>query len=277
MRYPVDKNIKVTQGHHQGKCLDFGWTSLMPGAGATQPIYAVDNATVYSVENQPNGGLVIYLKHDDGKCSCYAHLSKALVKKSQKVKLGEQIGNMGKSGNSTGPHLHFGLFTSVSVRYKNSTLDPFKYLEVYDGQTVATKTQEKYGSQIKYHPKEVFKYVYNVDWEGLVVRKEPNGASTGKLLQAGTKVQVFETNGLWSRIGDKQWVYSAYLSNKEPKTKVVYNVKNPPLNVRVKPDANSKIIGGLKNGDRVQVYKTKKGWCKVAPKEEAWVAGNYLK
>lgn len=277
MRYPVDKNIKVTQGHHQGKCLDFGWTSLMPGAGATQPIYAVDNATVYSVENQPSGGLVIYLKHDDGKCSCYAHLSKALVKKNQKVKLGEQIGNMGKSGNSTGPHLHFGLFTSVSVRYKNSTLDPFKYLEVYDGQTVSSATQNKYGSQIKYHPKEVYKYVYNVDWEGLVVRKEPNGASTGKLLQAGTKVQVFETQGLWSRIGDKQWVYSAYLSNKEPKTKVVYNVKTPPLNVRVKPDANSKIIGGLKNGDRVQVYKTKKGWCKVAPKEEAWVAGNYLK
>ena len=53
MRYPVDKNIKISQGHHQGKALYFGYTSLFPGAGSTQPIYAVDDATVYSVENQP--------------------------------------------------------------------------------------------------------------------------------------------------------------------------------------------------------------------------------
>lgn len=277
MRYPVDKNINITQGHHQGKCLDFGWSSLVIGAGSTQPIYAVDNATVYSVENQPNGGLVIYLKHDDGKCSCYAHLSKAIVKKGQKVAMGQQIGNMGSSGTVTGPHLHFGLFSSVSVRYKNSTLDPFKYLEVYKGQTVSTKTKNKYGDKIQYHKDDVFKYVYNVDWEGLVVRSESGGKATGKLLQAGTKVQVFENNGYWSRIGDKEWVWSAYLSSKEPKTKVVYNVKNPPLNVRTKPSSDGKIIGSLKNGDRVQVYKTKNGWCKVSPKEDAWVAGNYLK
>lgn len=147
MRYPVNY-INITQGYHQGKCFDFGW-GFVPGGGATQPVYAVENAVVYSVEHQPNGGLVIYLKHDDNKCSCYAHLSKALVRKGQRVSLGQQIGNMGKSGRVTGPHLHFGLFSSVNVRYKNSTLDPFKYLEVYKGQNVKKATSDKYGDKIK--------------------------------------------------------------------------------------------------------------------------------
>ena len=277
MRYPVDKNIKITQSHHQGKALDFGYTSLLPGAGSAQPIYAVDNATVYSVENQPNGGLVIYLEHEDGKCSCYAHLSKAIVKKGQKVKMGDHIGNMGKSGKVTGPHLHFAIFSNTSVRYKNSTLDPFVYLEVYKGQSISTETQKKYGDKIKTHQEKVYKYVTNVDWEGLVVRKSPNGNPTGELLKAGTKVQVLEDSGYWSRIGDSEWVWSMNLSKKQPKTKVVYYVKKPPLNVRNKPSADAKDIGNLYNGQSVQVYKTKKGWSKVSPDSEAWVSSNYLK
>lgn len=277
MIYPVSKNIKITQGFHGGYCLDFGFTSLYPGAGKNQDIVAVDDATVYSVENQPKGGLVIYLQHNDGKCSCYAHLSKAIVKKGQKVKLGQKIGNMGDSGQVTGPHLHFGLFSSVSVRYKNSTINPFDHLEVYEGQSVSSKTKDKYGNQIKYHVEKVYKYVYNVDFEGLVVRKEPNGEPTGKLLQAGTKVEVFENSGYWARIGDNEWVWSFCLSTKEPKTKSVYNVKKPPLNVRNKPNTSGKVVGALNNGDRVQVYKMKNGWAKVSPDEECWVAGNYLK
>ena len=150
MRYPVNY-LNITQGYHQGKCLDMGWGDEV---GQNQPIYAVANATVYSVETQANGGNVIYLKHDDGKCSCYAHLSKILVKEGQKVSLGEQIGNMGATGKVTGPHLHFGLFTSVSVRYKDSTLDPFDYLELYEGQTMKPKTEEVYGGLIKRHKEE---------------------------------------------------------------------------------------------------------------------------
>lgn len=278
MQYPVSKNIKITQGYHQGMCLDFGFTSLLPGATSTQPIYAVDNAKVYSVENQPNGGLVIYLEHEDGKCSCYAHLSEAIVKKGQRVNIGQQIGRMGKSGKVTGAHLHFGIFTSVKVRYKNSTIDPFECLELYKGQYLAnTAKNALYKDRIKTHQYEVYKYVHNVDWEGLVVRKSPNGTPTGELLKAGTKVQVLEDTGYWSRIGENEWVWSANLSNKEPKTKVVYNVKKPPLNVRDKPNTSGKDIGNLYNGDIVQVYKTKNGWSKVSKQEEAWVSSNYLK
>lgn len=208
MRYPVN-TLNITQGHHQGKCLDLGWTT---DGTQNQPIYACDDGVVYSIENQPNGGNVIYLVHDDGKCSCYAHLSKVLVKEGQRVDMGEQIGNMGATGKVSGPHLHFGLFTSANVRYKNSTLDPFDYLEIYEGQSITDKTKNKYGDKIKTHQEEVYeeKEVFNVDEEGLTVRDKPQGEPTGEYLKNGEKVKVLAKSD-WTKIGNKKWVYSKYL------------------------------------------------------------------
>lgn len=280
MKYPL-RHIGITQYYHQGLSLDFGWALLYGGINA--PIYAVDDATVYGVEVQPAGGNVIFLKHDDGKCSAYGHLSKVIVKKGDRVKLGQQIGNMGntgtrKSGESMPYHLHFALFSKVEKRYGNSDLDPFKYLEVYEDQHISNKTLKNFGSKLKYHKKEEIMYVNNVDYEGLVVRKSPGGANTGKVLKAGTRVVVEENQGYWSKIGENEWVWSLYLSKTCPKTKVVFNVKNPPLNVRNAPNIKtSKIIAGVKNGDVVQVYKTKNNMSKISPKEEAWVVSKYLK
>lgn len=45
---------------------------------------------------------------------------------------------------------------------------------------------------------------------GLNVRNAPNGAKVG-LLKSGTQVTVYETSGIWSRIGDNKWVCSTYL------------------------------------------------------------------
>lgn len=123
----------------------------------------------------------------------------------------------------------------------------------------------------------VIKYVYNVDDEGLVVHEQPAGKDTGELLKAGTQVEVYETQGSWSRIGDNKWVYSSYLSKTKPKTKTVTNVKNQPLNVRNKPSTKGKVVGGLYNGNVVQVYKTKNGWSKLSKDEERWCASSYLK
>lgn len=276
MRYPVNY-VNITVNYHQGKCLDFGWSSTH--GGKYVPIYACADSVVYSVEKQTKGGNVIYLEHDNGMCSCYAHLSKVLVKKGQRVSLSEQIGNMGETGEGvTGPHLHFGLFTSPSVRYKNSTIDPFKYLELYEGQEVKGSTYIKYGSKILVHEESKVKYVYNVDDEGLNVRKEPNGEKTGKLLKTATKVEVLKKEGYWSQIGENEWVYSDNLSDKAPSYKTVKDVKDLPLNVRNKPTTeDSKVIGTLVNGDKVQVYSTKNGWAKVSKDEERWVSANYLK
>ena len=66
--------------------------------------------------NQYNGN---YIEVTNGDVvTKYLHLSKITVKKGKSVKAGEKIGEVGSTGLSTGPHLHF------EVLYKNSKIDP---------------------------------------------------------------------------------------------------------------------------------------------------------
>lgn len=270
MRYPVNYIRIQSSGYHQGKALDF----TRPPDNDNPPVYASDKGRVYSIENQPNGGNVIYIEHDNGWCSCYAHLSTIKVKKGEYVYLGQEIGNMGSTGNATGPHLHFALFTSPSVRYNNSTLDPLDYLYVYSNQTV--NRESKYFSEIKYYNQEITKYVFNVDDEGLNVRETPNGNKTGELLKTATQVTVYETSNNWSRIGPNKWVYSNNLSNNIPKYYIVSGADEEGLNIRNKPTINGTILNTIPNGSKVQIYKTNGTWAKVSNEEERWCSKNYL-
>ena len=52
-------------------------------------------------------GYLVEITHDDGESTRYAHNSQLLVKKGQRVAQGARISNMGSTGRSTGPHLHF--------------------------------------------------------------------------------------------------------------------------------------------------------------------------
>ena len=72
MRYPVNY-IAITQGLHYGKCIDFGWSNAY--GGKNQSVFACDDGVVYRIENQKNGGNVIYIEHLNGMVSCYAHLA----------------------------------------------------------------------------------------------------------------------------------------------------------------------------------------------------------
>jgi murein DD-endopeptidase MepM/ murein hydrolase activator NlpD len=52
-------------------------------------------------------GYLIEISHADGSTTRYAHNSRLLVGQGQEVRQGEVISQMGSTGNSTGPHLHF--------------------------------------------------------------------------------------------------------------------------------------------------------------------------
>lgn len=67
-------------------------------------------------------GNVIYINHPDGRQTRYAHLSKILVSKGDKVVQGQKIGLTGSTGRSTGPHLHF------EMRINGTPVNPLKYV-----------------------------------------------------------------------------------------------------------------------------------------------------
>lgn len=72
--------------------------------------------------NHKGYGRYIIINHQGGFQSLYAHLNKALVTKGEWVRQGQKIGEMGNTGRSTGPHLHFGIY-----RYQNP-VDPDTFL-----------------------------------------------------------------------------------------------------------------------------------------------------
>ncbi len=68
-------------------------------------------------------GYLVVVNHQNGYQTYYAHLSDIYVYEGQSVAMGEVIGAMGSTGNSTGPHLHF------EVRYDGYPTNPLIYLQ----------------------------------------------------------------------------------------------------------------------------------------------------
>lgn len=73
------------------------------------PLYATGDGTVSRVVNHKYAGLYIEISNGQTYRTRFLHLSKALVKKGQRVKRGQKIALSGNSGRSTGPHLHYEL------------------------------------------------------------------------------------------------------------------------------------------------------------------------
>lgn len=72
------------------------------------PIYAAAPGVVVRSEWNSGGyGNLVDIRHPDGSMTRYAHNDRNLVESGQQVRQGQQIAEMGNTGFSTGPHLHF--------------------------------------------------------------------------------------------------------------------------------------------------------------------------
>jgi len=69
-------------------------------------------------------GKVVKIKHSNGYETRYAHLSRTLVKKGEKIEAGNTIGLLGSTGRSTGPHLHY------EILKNNKKINPEKYFSL---------------------------------------------------------------------------------------------------------------------------------------------------
>jgi murein DD-endopeptidase MepM/ murein hydrolase activator NlpD len=77
------------------------------------PVYATASGVVESSGWNSGGyGYLVDVRHPDGSLSRYAHNSRLLVHEGQQVAQGQQIAEMGSTGRSTGPHLHFEIHAS---------------------------------------------------------------------------------------------------------------------------------------------------------------------
>lgn len=90
------------------------------------PVYAIKNGEVaYCINDDAIFGNYIIITHDKGSMtSVYAHLSKITVQKYKSVKKGDIIGYVGRTGMTTGPHLHF------ELRQDGVAQDPEKKLKL---------------------------------------------------------------------------------------------------------------------------------------------------
>ena len=91
------------------------------------PVVAPAKGQVVRSEWDPTYGHVIEIKHAENFVTRYAHLSKRLVTENSMVQSGAQIGNVGSTGRSTGPHLHYEIFQNGKALNPLSVLPATKH------------------------------------------------------------------------------------------------------------------------------------------------------
>ncbi len=91
------------------------------------PIFAAAGGVVISAELHPVYGNAVTIDHGNDLSTLYAHASKIVVKVGDIVKRGQKIAEVGTTGRSTGPHLHF------EVHVKGVPQNPAKFLAQQKG------------------------------------------------------------------------------------------------------------------------------------------------
>ena len=86
------------------------------------PILAAGAGTIIAAGWKGSLGNAVFIDHGNGYQTWYGHLQAIYVQAGQAVKRGQQIGEMGNTGRSTGPHLHF------VVRVQGGAVNPIRYL-----------------------------------------------------------------------------------------------------------------------------------------------------
>ncbi len=114
--WPASGNItqQFWGGH---RAIDIGsWTGA--------PVKAADGGYVVLAGGGWNGGYGnhVIIDHGNGFTTLYAHMNSIFVRSGESVSRGQQIGTVGNTGNSTGPHLHF------EIQYQGSARNPFNWL-----------------------------------------------------------------------------------------------------------------------------------------------------
>jgi len=120
LSWPIDKPVVTSRfgvrksGKHDGIDIGAPKGTKIHASAAGQVLFSGWGPTGY--------GLLVLIKHSEKVYTVYAHNQKNRVKKGARVKRGQVIAKVGKSGRATGNHLHF------EVRVNRVAYDPLAYL-----------------------------------------------------------------------------------------------------------------------------------------------------
>jgi len=89
------------------------------------PVYAIAKGRVVYIDINEGFGKVIGIEYDNGMKTVYAHLDSIGVDLYQSLEPGQEVGQVGQTGRSTGPHLHFELFVG------DERVNPQDYFSAY--------------------------------------------------------------------------------------------------------------------------------------------------
>ncbi len=91
-------------------------------AAMGDPVRATANGKVTMAGNSGGYGRMVEIDHGNGLATRYGHLSEINVKIGDIIKIGQVIGEVGSTGRSTGPHLHY------ETRIDGEAVDPQRFL-----------------------------------------------------------------------------------------------------------------------------------------------------
>ncbi len=117
-QWPASGSVTSEYGRRWGRMHE----GVDIGAPSGTPINAARSGQVVFAGSQGGYGNLVLVDHGGGVVTAYAHQSRIIVSPGQSVSGGQQLGAVGSTGNSTGPHLHF------EVRVGGAARNPRGYL-----------------------------------------------------------------------------------------------------------------------------------------------------
>lgn len=119
-RWPVEGQITSKFGWRHGR--QHKGIDIWNAACSRALIYASSSGVVTRAGYTNGYGNLVVIDHGGGWVTYYAHLSRISVGKGQRIEAGDVVGNMGRTGNATGYHLHF------EIRKNGVAINPLSIL-----------------------------------------------------------------------------------------------------------------------------------------------------
>ncbi|MEH2296268.1 M23 family metallopeptidase [Nostoc sp.] len=200
---PASKLIWPTQGFISQGFRKYQHEGIDIAGAAGTPILAAASGIVVKAGWDDWGlGNAITIKHLDGSLTVYGHNRRLLVSKGQQVIQGQIIAEMGSTGNSTAPHLHFEVHANGLI-----AVDPLRVLTSLTASVISgSKVQQVDNSNRPVSPPPVVKQVspsqpIAIDFAPVSTDIKCNGVTMIEGETATIRVKVCEENGQLFYIG----------------------------------------------------------------------------